>query len=89
MLLPKNLIERHDAAAEQIEYAKNAAALKKYRRIYRKLEKQYAMEAAGYLIRVPKTGTEIISEGGIWTGGAPSCSYAGWMSQTSPCAPSR
>lgn len=63
VLLPKNLIERHDAAAEQIEYAKNTAAQKKYRRIYRQLEKRYAMEAVGYLIRVPKTGASIINEG--------------------------
>lgn len=63
VLLPKDLRLRHDRLAEQIEYMDNTEKLKKYRRRLRALQSRYELEASGYLIRVPKTGAEIHTEG--------------------------
>lgn len=64
VLMPKDLRARHDNALEQVEYQSNMDAIKQYRRgRYRTLKKRYAMEAAGYLIRVPAHGGEIRAEG--------------------------
>lgn len=64
VLMPNDLRARHDNAMEQVEYQSNMDAIKQYRRCrYRTLKKRYAMEAAGYLIRVPAHGGEIRAEG--------------------------
>lgn len=64
VLMPKDLRARHDNAMDQIEYQNDMEAIKQYRRgRYRTLKKRYAMEAAGYLIRVPAHGGEIRAEG--------------------------
>ena len=63
VLLPKDLRLRHDRLAEQIEYMDNVENLKKYRRRLKVLRSRYELEAEGYLIRVPKTGAEIRTEG--------------------------
>lgn len=65
VLLPRDLSARHDSAAEQVEYQDNLEALKRYRRRYRDLQKRYALEAEGYLIRVPKSAAEIRAEGRV------------------------
>lgn len=63
VLLPKELAARHDAAAATLELEENAEGLKQYQRIKRELYQLYAMEAAGYFIRIPETAAEIVAEG--------------------------
>lgn len=63
VLMPKNLRERHDAAAEAVEYQEDVEAVKRYRKRYRKLVQTYEMEAAGYRIIVPRTASAIRAEG--------------------------
>lgn len=63
VLLPKYLLDRHDAAAETMEYQSNLERMKAYRRRLKKLRAKYELELDGLLIRVPRTSQEIISEG--------------------------
>ena len=63
VILPRDLEQRHDNAAEQVDYQDNMEALKRYRRRAKILEKRYALEAEGYLIRVPRSAAEIRREG--------------------------
>lgn len=63
VLLPKDLTARHDTAAATLEIAENGKALRKYQARREHLVRTYAMEAAGYLIRVPETAAEIVAEG--------------------------
>lgn len=63
VLLPKDLAARHDAAAATLKLEENAEGLKQYQRIKRELYQLYAMEAAGYYIRIPETAAEIVAEG--------------------------
>lgn len=65
VLMPRDLGARHDAAMNTLEITENAEALQQYQRRKRKLYRLYAMEAAGYLIRIPETATEIVAEGRI------------------------
>ena len=66
VLMPKDLTARHDAAAATLELMKleeDREAWTKYQRRRRELIRLYAMEAAGYLIRVPESAAEIVAEG--------------------------
>ena len=63
VLMPKDLTARHDAAAATLEIEENGETLRKYQARRRQLVRLYAMEAAGYLIRVPETAAEIVAEG--------------------------
>lgn len=61
--MPKNLQERHDAAAATVRVNANAAEMKKYKYRRRKLEKQYAFTMGGYCVLVPVSSQEIVQEG--------------------------
>lgn len=61
--MPKNLQERHDAAASTIRVNKNAAEMKKYKYRRRKLEKSYSFTMGGLCVLVPTCSEEIIQEG--------------------------
>lgn len=61
--MPKNLRERHDAAADTITARKNEAELKQYRKRRRQLEKKYAFSLGGYCIKIPTGSEEIVREG--------------------------
>ena len=63
VLLPKNLIERHDTAARQIYLITHTEEIKAYRRRQKALERQYGFAYGGYLIRAPRDAQEIIQEG--------------------------
>lgn len=63
VLLPKDLRARHDNAMEQLQVEADRAMMKKYRTRKKSLYRQYAMEAAGYCIRVPESAEEIRAEG--------------------------
>lgn len=61
--MPKDLQERHDAAAALIQLNKNAVEMKKYKNRRRKLEKRFSFTMDGLSILVPASGEEIIQEG--------------------------
>lgn len=61
--MPKNLSERHDAAAETIYVKTHEDELKQYRKRRRKLEQQYRYSAGGYGIFIPTSAEEIANEG--------------------------
>lgn len=61
--MPKNLQERHDAAASTIRINKNAAEMKKYKYRRRKLEKSFSFTMGGFCVLVPTCSEEIIQEG--------------------------
>lgn len=61
--MPKNLQERHDAAAATVRINANAAEMKKYKYRRRKLEKKYAFSMGGYCVLVPVSSAEIVQEG--------------------------
>ena len=61
--MPKDLTDRHDAAAKMIYVQEHADEMKKYKKRRRQLEKQYAFRMGGYCILVPTSGEEIIREG--------------------------
>lgn len=65
VLLPKDLGIRHDMAANTLEITENAEALEQYQTRKRELYRTYAMEAAGYFIRIPETAAEIVAEGRV------------------------
>ena len=65
VLMPRDLGARHDAAMNTLEITENAEALRAYQRRKRELYRTYAMEAAGYLIRIPETAAEIVAEGRV------------------------
>lgn len=65
VLLPKDLTARHDSCMEQVEYIENQETLQKYERRRKELYKKYAVEYAGYLIRIPGSASEIHREGRI------------------------
>ena len=61
--MPKNLQERHDAAADTITQQKNADEMIKYKARRRKLEKKYAFALGELCVLVPISSDEIIREG--------------------------
>ena len=63
VLMPKNLRERHDAAAATIKHEEDAKAMEKYRKRYGQLQQMYEFTYGGYSIVVPKSGSDIVSEG--------------------------
>lgn len=65
VLLPKNLRERHDAAASALKIKGNAAAAKKYRARRKRLEKKYAYTMDGLSIVIPKGINDIVHEGKV------------------------
>ena len=63
VLMPKELKERHDAAAGTIKAQETVEEVKKYRKRYQALRKQYEFAWDGLRIVVPETSSEIINEG--------------------------
>jgi|GEM_PF-2806607 hypothetical protein len=70
VLLPKNLIEKHDTAVnifnetkQKITEKENEEKMRKFLKITEKLNKKYSFEDEKYLIRAPESMQEIISEG--------------------------
>lgn len=61
--MPKDLRERHDAAAELLEIRKDQAATAAYAKRYKKLCRKYEFAMSGLRIVVPKSGSEIVREG--------------------------
>ena len=61
--MPKDLKERHDAAAETLRITVNAEEMKIYKERRRKLEKRYCFSMGDYCIRVPNSSAEIVQEG--------------------------
>lgn len=61
--MPKDLRERHDAAAAIIRVNSTASEMKKYKYRRRKLEKKYAFALNGYCILIPTCSAEIVKEG--------------------------
>lgn len=61
--MPKNLQERHDAAAETVKFHKNEAEAMKYRKRRRQLEKKFAFRMSGLCVLVPAGSEEIVQEG--------------------------
>jgi len=61
--MPKNLQERHDAAADTIRCQANEAEALKYKKRRRQLEKKYAFRMGGLCVLVPTGSEEIVREG--------------------------
>lgn len=61
--MPKDLRERHDAAAELLEIRKDQATTAAYAKRYKKLCRKYEFAMSGLRIVVPKSGSEIVREG--------------------------
>ncbi|MEI3089713.1 MAG: PcfJ domain-containing protein [Oscillospiraceae bacterium] len=61
--MPKDLRERHDAAAELLEIRKDQAATAAYAKRYKQLCRKYEFALSGLRIVVPKSGSEIVREG--------------------------
>lgn len=61
--MPKDLQERHDAAAAMIRLAASAAEMKKYKRRRRMLQEKFAFSMDGLSILVPVSSEEIVQEG--------------------------
>lgn len=63
VLLPKNLRERHDAAAAALKIKGDEITAKKYRARRKRLEKKYAYTMDGMSIVIPKGINDIVNEG--------------------------
>lgn len=63
VLMPKNLRDRHDAAAATIRVQEEEAAKKEYNRRRKNLQKLYEFEWNGLLIKIPESAQEIVDEG--------------------------
>lgn len=63
VLMPKNLKERHDAAAATIKAEKDAREQEAYRKRKKNLKKLYEFELDGLMIQVPESAQEIVDEG--------------------------
>lgn len=61
--MPKDLTDRHDAAAALIRHQASEKEQKRYRKRRAALEKQFAFEMDGYVILVPTCAQEIVDEG--------------------------
>ena len=63
VLMPKNLQERHDAAAETLEELDRLDEIKAYKVRRKYLEKKYSFKLGGLRILIPNSAEEIIAEG--------------------------
>lgn len=63
VLMPKNLSERHDAAAALVRVNEAALKTKAYRPRYKKLKEKYEFEMDGLSIVIPASADEIVQEG--------------------------
>lgn len=63
VVMPRNLQERHDAAAETLQEFSRLDEMKRYKARRRMLEKKYSFALDGYRILVPDSADEIIREG--------------------------
>ena len=63
VVMPRNLQERHDAAAETLQEFSRLDEMKRYKARRRMLEKKYSFALDGYRILVPDSADEIIQEG--------------------------
>lgn len=61
--MPKNLQERHDAAATMIRIRASAEAKKKYQKRYLELCKKYEFRLGDLCVVVPESGEDIVAEG--------------------------
>lgn len=63
VLMPKNLRERHDAAAQTLQLEENAKAAKAYAKRLKMLRDKYEFELDGLRIVVPESARQIVEEG--------------------------
>lgn len=63
VLMPKDLRERHDAAAALIKHEEDVKSMEQYRKRYAQLRRIYEFTYGGYSIVVPETGSDIVDEG--------------------------
>lgn len=61
--MPKDLQQRHDAAAELLGIRKNTEEWKKYEKRLKKLRARYAFSLGGLSITVPECSEDIVEEG--------------------------
>ena len=61
--LPKDLKDRHDAAAAIIRHEASEKEKKRYEKRRKQLEKRFAFEMDGFKILVPASSAEIVQEG--------------------------
>lgn len=61
--MPRDLQQRHDAAAETIKVESGREEMKKYKRRRRMLEKKFAFALDGLRVVVPVSSAEIVQEG--------------------------
>lgn len=61
--MPRDLKERHDAAAALIQYRKKEDEKKKYRKRYRALRQKFEFSLGGLRIVVPECSADIVREG--------------------------
>ena len=63
VLMPKNLQERHDAAAETLGELDRLDEIKAYKIRRKQLEKKYGFKLGGLRVLIPNSAEEIIAEG--------------------------
>lgn len=63
VVMPKDLQDRHDAAAAIMQHNADEAEKKKYAKRRKQLEKKYAFELNGLRIVIPGSAREIVEEG--------------------------
>lgn len=63
VVMPKDLQERHDAAATMIKVRASAEARKKYQKRYEELRKKYEFRLGDLCVVVPESGEAIVAEG--------------------------
>ena len=63
VVMPKNLQERHDAAAETLGELNRLDEMKRYKARRKMLEKKFSFKLEGYRILIPNSADEIIQEG--------------------------
>lgn len=63
VLMPRNLQERHDVAAETLGELSRLDEMKRYKARRKMLEKKYSFKLDGYRILIPNSAEEIIQEG--------------------------
>lgn len=63
VVMPKDLKERHDAAATMIKVRASAEAKKKYQKRYKELCKKYEFRLGDLCVVVPQSGEDIVAEG--------------------------
>lgn len=63
VIMPKELKERHDAAAELIRYQKRENEKKQYQKSYRAMRKKFEFTLGGLKVVVPECSADIVQEG--------------------------